>query len=228
MKSYKINWIPVSFILIILSIVITLFVQRDNNRHLNILFIGNSITKHEPKPSIGWNGNYGMAATSSDNDYVHKFIKLIKEQFVVDKYMAVNVAAWERDFFVDKKRYLSAKSFKPDLIIIRLGENVNENYARKTNFQQNLLELINYFKSDNETDVLITNTFWPREFLNKEIFELSKKQNYMFVDISDLWADKSNAAYGEYENIFIQRHPSDKGMNEIAKRIYKIYNKEQD
>jgi hypothetical protein len=36
-----------------------------------ILFLGNSITMHGAKPSIGWSNNCGMAASALDKDYVH-------------------------------------------------------------------------------------------------------------------------------------------------------------
>ncbi len=36
-----------------------------------ILFLGNSLTLHGPKPEIQWTGNWGMAASAQDKDYVH-------------------------------------------------------------------------------------------------------------------------------------------------------------
>ena len=45
----------------------------DNNGKIKILFAGNSITYHAPLAEIGWSGSWGMAATSKENDFVHRF-----------------------------------------------------------------------------------------------------------------------------------------------------------
>jgi len=228
MIQYKINWKQLLIITLGGIFFFTFVVQinkekETQSKELKILFIGNSITKHPPKPSVGWLGNYGMAATGINNDYVHKFMSYIRKDKKINSYMAINVSQWERNFLYAKDNYLKAKNFEANLIIIRLGENIDEKYAKNMNFKQNLLELINFFKSNNRAKVIITNTFWPREFLSNKIFELSEEKKYIFVDISDLWNDKSNAAFGQFGNIFVQRHPSNKGMDEIAKKIYQQY-----
>ena len=38
----------------------------DNKAKINVLFIGNSITRHEPKPEIGWEHDWGMAASKRE------------------------------------------------------------------------------------------------------------------------------------------------------------------
>ena len=65
----------------------------DGKTGKKILFIGNSITKHGPKPEIGWENDCGMAASSLENDYVHQLMSKIR---TVDSEARFAIqAAWE-------------------------------------------------------------------------------------------------------------------------------------
>ena len=41
--------------------------ESFGNEGLKVLFVGNSITRHEPKPEIGWDNDWGMAGCVEEN-----------------------------------------------------------------------------------------------------------------------------------------------------------------
>nr|HPJ23025.1 hypothetical protein [Clostridia bacterium] len=64
-----------------------------------ILFVGNSITWHPVKEEIGWLNEWGMAASSDDNDYVHITMRKIYERFPGAEYKIAWAVAWEREYW---------------------------------------------------------------------------------------------------------------------------------
>ena len=91
-----------------------------------ILFLGNSITLHGPAPEIGWTGNWGMAATARETDYVHQLLKRIsKEAGGVPKVLIRNIADFERnqtDFNI-REGLKEELAFEADVVILAIGEN---------------------------------------------------------------------------------------------------------
>jgi hypothetical protein len=64
-----------------------------------ILFLGNSITLHGPKADIGWTGNWGMAASSEDKDYVHLVTSALARAYRIEpQIMVENIADFERNY----------------------------------------------------------------------------------------------------------------------------------
>ncbi|MDB5348274.1 MAG: GDSL-like Lipase/Acylhydrolase [Schlesneria sp.] len=92
-----------------------------------VLFLGNSITLHGPAPSIGWTGNWGMAASSEGNDYVHLVTAdITKAAGSKPETMVRNIADFERghDKFDIAGEYKAELAFQADQIIVAIGENV--------------------------------------------------------------------------------------------------------
>jgi len=220
-KYFKFSFFSLTFKIIIL--IVSIFFFGCNNdlslKEYNVYYLGNSITLHGPNPDIGWIGNWGMAATSEENDYVHKLNKKLDNEYKNNyriNYGVRNIANWERDFST-KIDALELNNI--DLLIIRLGENVDEDYALNNNYYEALNSLINRFKGNN-TQVIITDNFWPSVYKDNIQKTAAIDNNYYFVQINDLCSNAENMALGQFEHSGVAMHPSDIGMENIALRIF--------
>lgn len=81
-----------------------------------ILILGNSITRHGPLKEIGWEHDYGMAASAPEKDYVHRLYTMLTERGE-DVYIFIRQAAfWEGHFFDENilAKYIPDKDFGAD------------------------------------------------------------------------------------------------------------------
>lgn len=185
-----------------------------------VLILGNSITVTRPVPEIGWNGHWGMAATSEENDYVHLLIDKFQQYNDSVEVRYASISNFEREFWnYDFSQLDGFRAFAPDAIIIRLGENVDDAEADRRGFDNYLLKLISYIKGNRVVAVVCTSTFWPRKHTNNRIKALADRERYIYVPILDLFEDRSNTAHNKFADAEVGIHPSDKGMKSIADRI---------
>ena len=103
---------------------------------LKVMFLGNSITKHGVAPQIGWHGDWGMAASKQENDYVHLCESEILKKYPKSSFCIVQGAEWEHRYKESDicNLFEEAKNFNPDVIISFLSENVPEAYFEKESF----------------------------------------------------------------------------------------------
>jgi hypothetical protein len=131
-----------------------------------ILFLGNSITLHGPAPEIGWTGNWGMAATARETDYVHQLLKRIsKEAGGVPKVLIRNIADFERnqtDFNI-REGLKEELAFEADVVILAIGENApspKTDEARKR-FEEALRGLLAQLGQHGHPKLFVRSQFWP-------------------------------------------------------------------
>lgn len=186
-----------------------------------VLIMGNSLTIHNSYPSLGWYQNCGMAASSQEKDYVHLLtskIQSVNPKAIV-KYgrigdFELNFWKYDTTFFTENIR------FKPDLIIIQIGENIDDDKALTLGLRNHIVGLVNRIKKNDHVTVCLTNSFWPNKNISNEIKTACQMGNYLMVNVAELYADRSNTGDGFFSNQSVANHPGDKGMKNIADRIW--------
>jgi hypothetical protein len=184
-----------------------------------VVILGNSLVRHGPNPDIGWYGDWGMAASVKDSDFVHLLIRDFhqKDPLVVVKFRGI--ADFERGF--DTYNFSSLDSLRnPDMLIIKISENVNDTKALKDNFISYYDKLVKYIAPNDQSVKVIVDGFRPNQNVNRLIEEYAHKNNYLFVTTTSLSNDSSNTAKGKYTHQGVAAHPSDKGMRMIEQKIW--------
>lgn len=184
-----------------------------------VLILGNSIVRHPPNLSIGWNYNWGMAASSLDSDFVHLLIKEIHNKNKDVKVAYENIAAFENNY--NNFLFSELDTFallKPDMIIMRLSENVSDSSGKS--FIKKYEDLINYIDREKKAVRIITDGFWEKNNVNEMIYHYALDNNYLFVCITTVGVKKENRALGQFAHSGVAIHPGNKGMKEIKIKIW--------
>ena len=150
------------------------YFPRGGGNGIRVLFVGNSITKHAPKPEIGWTRDCGMAASCLEKDYVHLTVEKIKQYDPQVNFSILQVANFERNFetFDIQKLYKPAIDYKADIIIMFFGTNVDKKYSEIENpeikFGDKYEELRNALNSHGAATVIHGQCFYIRSVINAE------------------------------------------------------------
>ena len=192
---------------------------EKKNEVKTVLILGNSIVHHAPKPEIGWYGNWGMAASAEDSDFVHLLIRDIHQIDPSVKVKYKNIADFERNFDAYSLSGLDSLRF-PDMLILKISENVDDKKATEGNFISYYDKLVKYIAPNRHSVKIIVDGFWVKENVNSLLEEYAFKKKYPFVSISNLSKDSTNMAIGKFEHKGVAAHPSDKGMRLIEQQIW--------
>ena len=183
-----------------------------------VLVLGNSITRHGPRPEIGWTNDFGMAASSADRDFVHVLAAKARAEFPSASFELANVAGtFERTFGkgVELERDFGRfRDWRPDAVILFFGANCPKTYDAKPDgrFGRELERLRNFLANDGKTRFLFCQGFYDRPVLDAEKKALAAKYGDVYVPMADIRS--RNDVKGRYS------HPSDNGMRLIAERFW--------
>lgn len=191
-----------------------------------ILFLGNSITFHAPKEEIGWTGNWGMAASSEDKDYVHLVTRAIAHHTGSTPQIRVrNIAEFERNYatYDVAGQLKDLFAFDPDLVVLAIGENVPALGSEdiKAQFKAGVMKILGCALAKRHPLVVVRGCFWADAAKDQVLSQACREAGGIFVDAGPLGRDAANAARAErsFAHDGVAGHPGDRGMKALADGI---------
>lgn len=209
--------------------------QTNTDKNVNIkkwVAVGNSITWH-PVNEYWW-GEYGMAATKPENDFVHVLNRKFQASSGTDvSFKIAWCVDWERNHNgYDLKYFDSFFNGDEDLIVIRIGENVTS----LDNYESDFKSLVQYLKSlAPNARVVVSGIFMSastdREAKEKIQQNIAISENCIWLPINHLDTKENRNSVGtkvlgkdgllhRIDNQTVADHPNDEGMIEISDAIF--------
>lgn len=193
-------------------------VFRHDGSGIRILFVGNSITRHAPKPEIGWFGDCGMAATDIEHDYVHVFMNKVWEIDPNAGYCMAQVADVERQYDNQDvlQLYDNAVDFEADIVIMFFGANVPKEKCdpdpeQVAIFADTYRKMRDMFRNGYAT-IFHVEGFYIRPVIDEAKKKVAMECGDTFICLGDI------RTRADTHGMF--NHPNDKGMEEIAERLW--------
>ena len=184
-----------------------------------VVILGNSIVAHPPDHSIGWSGDWGMAASARDSDFVHRLEHRIHKINPETTLQYGSVSSFEREYWhYDLDQIANYRD--ADVLVIKISENISTDSLAERQFSLHYENLVRYLAGNGHTAVIICEGFWPSP-VNDTIRHFALSKEYDFVPLQDLYtSDPANTAKGLFTHAGVASHPSDMGMKRIADRIW--------
>lgn len=194
-----------------------------------VLFIGNSITRSSPAPErLGWNGDWGMAASAREKDWVHLFLARLGET-QGGKIPDHKISAEGGGKITDRLQWLQDyQAYGADLAIIQLGENDNKDVGEET-FQKPYDQLVAAVRAANPAVRIYCFGVWSppngNAFKDRMIRAVADKYGAVFVDLTSQNFDPRNKAASEnrFTHQGVNWHPGDAGMKAYADALWTAY-----
>ena len=210
----------------------------DGQEPINLLIMGNSITYHGPSEPIGWLGNWGMAATSAEQDYSHLLADKARSLVPVNL-MIHGIGDFERYFYdfskIEGSAHKEAIRFEPDIIICTIGANIKQTHLEDEDGNQtdevftksHYKNMIDYFNPSGKAKVIVGNTIFTTEDAKTQIKAYADENGVPYVEMGDLTAeeylgtpDRNAPCFTENVTEGVLIHPGNKGMAVMAERLW--------
>lgn len=191
-----------------------------------LLVIGNSIMFHGPALNLGWTHANGMAASAPEKDFVHLLTARLRTLNPTTALQLQAGTGLELDF--GKPTYKMSEfdapvqTFKPDLIVIRLGENVSDGDVVSRNLEDQFRQLIDrliQLSNGQPVKIVTTTSVWEKPQTDAVIRKVIAEKGLTLVDLNCM-VGQSQYFAGQYANKGVAAHPGDAGMQRISDMIW--------
>ena len=189
-----------------------------------MLVIGNSIMAHGPAPELGWYNFNGMAASAPEKDFVHLLAGYLQQIYPATTFRLQAGTNLEQGFGTsnystnDFKQALD--EFKPDLIIVRLGENVDDGQVLNRNFELYYRQLLDLLASYNQpVRIVSTTSVWYKPNFDAVVRKVTPEKGHTLIDLGSM-VGQAKCFASQYANAGVAAHPNDVGMRYIADMIW--------
>ncbi|WP_245565096.1 SGNH/GDSL hydrolase family protein [Spirosoma spitsbergense] len=195
-----------------------------------LLVIGNSIMFHGPATELGWTNSNGMAASALDKDFVHLLMARLQTINPATTLRLQAGTGLELNF--GKPTYVMdefdepVQTFKPDLIVIRIGENVSDGDVPLRNLEgqfRQFIDRIIQLSGGQPVRIVTTTSVWNKPQTDAVIRKIIAEKGMTLVDLSSM-VDQGQYFASQYANGGVAAHPNDAGMQRITDLIWEKVN----
>ena len=203
----------------------SIFFMGEPDAPKRILIVGNSITRHAPNESLGWHGDWGMAASAPEKDYVHILQSKLEADGKKVLTMVRQASSWERGYAAENalEDFSREHEFGADIVIFRFMENVAKD-ADMEHFEKCYNEFIDHI-CPKGSQAIFTTTVWKSDAKNQLTKKIAEERGAPIVDLLEIGRHDDMMAIGLFEHHGVSVHPGDKGMQYIADEIYEVLKK---
>ncbi len=207
--------------------------NAEGEKKISVVCVGNSITEHAPSPGIGWEHNWGMAASAPDKDYVSVLERMVAEEYsdyivefnITGAYPFEKSVTTSLDYdytqILESSIGVAIKEHNPDVMTFQWGDNVKN--CTRDSYAYALGQVVDYCHSVKpDMAIIFSQHFYGSSGDDKclAVEDVAKAKGVSYVKLYPLCTNE-NRAYNEYpDKTAFNAHPGDKGMEEIAKTFF--------
>ena len=181
-------------------------------RYQKMLVVGDSLTACAPLPALGWNHDWGLAATARENDFVHRLHGQLKKHSPALR-LAVDSIMYQDEM----TGWVHLIPCSADLIVIQLSENYQGGVSLEE-YQGAYEQMIDELCENGRKTVVCVGP-WKNIQLEPVIRKAAENRNAIYVSLREIYADPANHAAAEGKFPKLGDMPGDRGMRKIAEAI---------